>query len=163
MTIQIPLTRGLVTTVCDCHAHLAAGHKWSTAEIKGRYYATRGHSIVERLAGKSSHVFLHSVINNTPRGMETDHINGDTLDNRCENLRTATTAQNQRNRGKKNNNSSGFKGVSWDKRRQKWEAQFRADGEKHFVGYFETVEEAAIAYDEAVRKYDEKFSRTNFG
>jgi hypothetical protein len=81
-----------------------------------------------------------------------DHINGDRLDNRIENLRAATVGQNQHNRKTNANNTSGYKGVSWNKACKKWLSQIKLEGKRIHLGYFDNVEEAA----EAVRKAREE-------
>jgi hypothetical protein len=81
-----------------------------------------------------------------------DHINGDKLDNRIENLRAATVGQNQHNRKTNANNTSGYKGVSWDKARKKWLTGIKLEGKRIHLGYFDNVEEAA----EVVRKAREE-------
>jgi hypothetical protein len=81
-----------------------------------------------------------------------DHINGDKLDNRIENLRAATVGQNQHNRKTNANNTSGYKGVSWNKRMKKWAARITLERKSIHLGYFANVEEAA----EVVRKAREE-------
>lgn len=90
-----------------------------------------------------------------------DHINGDRLDNRIENLRVCTRKENVRNQRLHKNNSSGYKGVVWDKQRSKWIAQIMVDRKHLFLGRFETVLEAAKAYDLSSSKYFGDFSLTN--
>ena len=81
-----------------------------------------------------------------------DHINGDKLDNRIENLRAATVGQNQHNRKTNANNTSGYKGVSWNKALKKWTARITLERKNIHLGYFANVEEAA----EVVRKAREE-------
>ena len=81
-----------------------------------------------------------------------DHINGDKLDNRIENLRAATVGQNQHNRKTNANNTSGYKGVSWNKALKKWTARITLERKTINLGYFANVEEAA----EVVRKAREE-------
>jgi hypothetical protein len=81
-----------------------------------------------------------------------DHINGDKLDNRIENLRAATVGQNQHNRKTNANNTSGYKGVSWSKAQKKWTARITLERKIIHLGYFANVEEAA----EVVRKAREE-------
>lgn len=71
-----------------------------------------------------------------PEGMEWDHINRDKLDNRRANLRAVTGSVNQRNKWNRSDNSSGFRGVSWLKQREKWEAYIQAGGRKRHLGLF---------------------------
>lgn len=74
-----------------------------------------------------------------------DHINGQRDDNRLSNLRSATYLENQQNRGRSTNNTSGVVGVSWCKSKDRWEAKIRANGRTKWLGYFETIEEAKTA------------------
>lgn len=75
-----------------------------------------------------------------------DHIDGDALNNRIDNLREAAHSENSQNRNKQNNNKSGFMGVHWNKRADKWHAQIKHQGVRHHLGYFDTPEEAHAAY-----------------
>jgi len=79
-----------------------------------------------------------------------DHINRNKLDNRLENLRPATKAQNMANRSRNTKSSSRFKGVR--QKRSKWMAQARIDGEKKYLGSFSTQEDAHRAYCSAMQK-----------
>lgn len=89
-----------------------------------------------------------------------DHKNGNTLDNRKENLRICTKSENMRNRGKQKNNTSGFKGVSFHKTRKKWRATLMIFRKNVYSGLFHTKEEAHLAYCEAAKKYHGEFART---
>ena len=71
-----------------------------------------------------------------------DHINHNPFDNRIENLREATTQENNKNRSKNKNNTSGFNGVYWDKSRNKWVVLININGKSKNLGRFDTVEEA---------------------
>jgi hypothetical protein len=103
---------------------------------------------------------MHRLIMNTPKGMDTDHINGDSLDNRRCNLRICTHAQNQRNLKKILGNNK-YKGVSLFKKTQKWRARIQINRMGLHLGYFDTEEEAAKAYNEAAEKHFGEFSRIN--
>lgn len=104
---------------------------------------------------------LHRHLLNTPEGFDTDHINGNKLDNRRSNLRIASRSQNLMNRGKTSNNKSGFKGVCWNKYRQKWHAQITKPDKKKHLGYFTDKNEAAKAYNKASLKYHGEFAYQN--
>ena len=82
-----------------------------------------------------------------------DHINRDTLDNRIENLREASSTQNACNRGKFSNNTSGAKGVFWHERSQKWFVYVDVAKKRHNIGYFEDFELAELVALEAREKY----------
>jgi hypothetical protein len=93
---------------------------------------------------------------------QTDHINGDRADNRWGNLREATNAQNQRNTNKlRSDNTSGLKGVCWDKAAGKWKAAININGQTIYLGLFLSTQDAARAYDEAAPQYHGEFARTN--
>jgi hypothetical protein len=81
-----------------------------------------------------------------PKGCELDHINCVRSDNRFSNLRLATRTQNQQNIPTQANNSSGYKGISFDKKCGKWRAQIRCNGKNKHLGYFSTREAGAAAY-----------------
>ena len=88
-----------------------------------------------------------------------DHIDGDRKNNALSNLRWCTHAENQWNRGKQRNNTSEFKGVSFDKAAGKWKAQIGLDGKNEHLGYFYTPEKAAAAYEKAARELHGEFFR----
>jgi len=92
---------------------------------------------------------MHRFILNADDGQIVDHINGDKIDNRRCNLRIASASGNVVNRGINKNNTSGERGVSFDKRRAKWRAEIRSNSKKKFLGEFETVELAAESYRSA--------------
>jgi hypothetical protein len=82
-----------------------------------------------------------------------DHINRNKIDNRIGNLREATRSENAQNMDKHKDNTSGFMGVSFNKRSQKWVSQIQIQGIKKHLGYFQTPEEAHVAYVNAKATY----------
>lgn len=84
---------------------------------------------------------------------EIDHINGDRADNRIVNLRDVSPSENHRNQRRRSDNSSGFCGVRWHKRDQKWMAQIKVYGKWSHLGYFENFEDAVAARLAANTKY----------
>lgn len=85
---------------------------------------------------------LHRVLTNCPDNLEVDHINGDKLDNRRENLRICTRSENARNKGLTKNNKSGVAGVSWDEARNKWMASIKLNKKSYNLGRFDKIEDA---------------------
>ena len=81
-----------------------------------------------------------------------DHIDNDTLNTRIENLREATASENGWNSAIRSRNTSGFKGVSWNKQNKKWRVGVQKDGKTHDGGYHDTPEDA----NEAAMKLREK-------
>lgn len=88
------------------------------------------------------------VYGETPEGM-LDHRDQDKGNNRFSNLRVTTDSQNKLNTGPRATNTSGFKGVYWNKRVRKWAAEIKIDHKKHFLGYFDNILDAVAARKEA--------------
>lgn len=114
--------------------------------------------------GKRKIVFMHRELMQTPEGFETDHINGNGLDNRRSNLRIVTKHENQRN-AKARKGTSQYKGVTFYKsKRHKhgyWVARIQVDGKVKRLGYFKTEIEAAKAYNLAAMQYYGEYAKLN--
>lgn len=87
-----------------------------------------------------------------PNG-QIDHINGNRSDNRIENLRVVSNAENQRNSKIRSTNTSGAAGVSWNKQRAKWQARITVDCKRMHLGYFDSLDEAKTARIKAELRY----------
>lgn len=160
---EIQLTRGYVAIVDDEDYERVAQHKWQAnifprADGSLNVYAQRG---VRKSDGCKSVQRLHRFILDAPAGMDIDHINGNSLDNRRSNLRVCTRSENMCNQRPRACGSSAFKGVSWFKRDAKWRAQIRIDGKTINLGCFTSEIDAARAYDAAATKNYGEFARTN--
>jgi AP2 domain/HNH endonuclease len=96
-----------------------------------------------------------------------DHINGDSLDNRRSNLRAGTRAQNNMNRAANRTRrgrptTSLYKGVSWDRRRNKWTARIGYNYKSISLGYFDSPEDGARAYDSKAEELFGECAYQNF-
>jgi hypothetical protein len=156
---EIPLTKGLVAKVDEGDYAALAVFKWHASVGQWHTYAARRGPRRKTLPRKQ--IFMHRVILTAPEGVAVDHINGDTLDNRHANLRFATASQNARNSTLSSRNTSGFKGVSFDRTRGKWRASIKDSDRKHTIGRFDSALDAARAYDEAALQLYGEFARTN--
>lgn len=88
-----------------------------------------------------------------------DHINGDRADNRIANLRLATRKENSRNRKMHHTNTSGFRGVTWDRTKNRWKAKITVDGRSCSLGNFLDPAKASEAYEKAAAKHFGDFRR----
>jgi AP2 domain len=104
---------------------------------------------------------MHRLILGCVKRERCDHRNRDTLDNRRQNLRKATHAENIRNRQRQKNNTSGFKGVTWDEYWGKWRVRIGYAGRRIHIGRFQSAKEAAHAYDDAAKKLHGEFACLN--
>lgn len=159
----VPLTQGYEAVIDAADVSLVVGYNWRARVSRrqdGSVYTVYAVRCTPRGdGGKQFNVPMHRVIASTPADLDTDHINGDGLDNRRGNLRTVTTALNARNRRRAANNTSGVKGVCWDARKGKWRARIRADGRCHLNRYFDTIEGASEAYAAASAAFHQEFGR----
>jgi hypothetical protein len=147
---KIVLTQGKFAKVDDFDYNFLNKWKWFAHKAGNKYYASRN---IDKKTIK-----MHSILLKTPKGMDTDHIDGDSLNNQRKNLRICTRSQNAFNKTKQKNNTSGFKGVSWCERDKMWRAQIDANKKVYRLGDFLTAEEAYKAYCEACIKYHGEFS-----
>lgn len=103
--------------------------------------------------GNGARIFLHRIINKTPKGFQTDHINRNPLDNQKSNLRTVTSTINQLNTSLRKDNKSTYKGVGWNKRAKKWRVRISINKEQIHLGYFLNLEEAFSARQKAEQEW----------
>ena len=157
---EIVLTRSLITLVDDDDYEKFKFLRWYAS------YDDRGDGFiaahnVTNSDGSRKTLYLHREVMGLVKGEEVDHINRNTLDNRKENLRRCTHAQNMMNRRVYKNNKSGYKGVSWHEKKKKFGAAIKANKKKYFLGYFDTAKDAAIAYNEGSKRLHGDFGSPN--
>jgi len=142
-----------IVLIDDEDFELVSKYNWSLYGKDNKFYAEN----------KSSDIYLimHRLIMNAPPGQMIDHINGNGLDNRKENLRFCSKKENAWNQELRSDNTSGYKGVSWDKAKKKWMATIKVNYKRIFLGYYKIKEDAAIAYNNAAIKYFNEFARLN--
>lgn len=129
-------------------------------DIYGRIsgiYTTMAHE-----NGRRRSVYMHRLLMQPGPDTFVDHINGDVFDNRRINLRFATREENARNYKKPVTNTSGFKGVSYNKSKNRWSDTISiGKGMQARVGYWRTVEDSVQAYDVACLIAHGDFARPN--
>lgn len=148
MTKEIAVGGGLVAIVDDDDFERLSAVKWQASSRKHKtIYAV--HTSPKDDSGKRVKLLMHREVIGAPRGVKVDHKNRNGLDNRRENLRLATNAQNARNVSRRSDNKSGYKGVGFHRATGAWAAQIVVDGRHEHLGLFSSKEEAAAAYDAA--------------
>lgn len=154
--IEIPLSKtgtkyaSQYTAIVDAVDSDLAELNWSVHNVRRPVYATREN----RVSGTKKRIafHMHRIILGRKLGREltpdeiVDHVNGNGLDNRRENLRLATLSQNASNRSIASNNTSGYRGVSYHKGRGKYQAYISKDGKRRYLGLYDTPEEARDAF-----------------
>jgi len=156
--IEIPLTQGQFALIDDDDFEMISKHEWyalRNPKTKSFYAVTS----IRKPDGKQTALLMHRLIMGAQPGEEVDHIHHLTLDNRKSELRRCTVAQNQHNAGKREDNTSGFKGVSWHKECQKWRADIKLNGKKKHLGLFIAPEAAHQAYCKAALELHGDFAR----
>lgn len=161
MTREIILTQGKVALVDDEDFEWLNQWKWCASRSRSKWYALR-YVKMPGIKGTRFVVRMHRIILETPKDIFIDHIDMNSLNNQRNNLRFATNAENRCNVQKQSTSTSGYKGVSFHKHRGLWQARIMTKGKSIHLGYFDTAEEAATAYDEAAKKYHGEFARLNF-
>lgn len=154
--IMIPLTRGYIAIVDPEDYDELAQFNWY-ALVAGPHSVYAARDI--RRGGKRICEYMHARLTGYP---QTDHKNGEGLDNRRSNLRRSTQLQNMRNARSRSGSSSKYLGVCWYKKGGKWMARITIEGRGIHLGYHEIEEDAARAYDKAAYERDPQFCRLNF-
>jgi hypothetical protein len=144
------LNREEVAIVDDSDVELLSKHIWS---LRDGYAVTT-------VNGKR--IWMHRLLVQCQGAFVPDHKNRNRLDNRRDNLRVATHGQNAANQSIRKDNTSGFKGVSWNKSVGRWKAQIRDSGKKLYLGCFSDAIDAAKAYDAKALAIFGEFAAVNF-
>lgn len=147
-------TRDGIVAIDAADIPLIAQHHWATS--------IHGYAIRYLAHGRS--MPMHRYILGLQSGdkADVDHINRDKADNRRSNLRIVTRNQNEHNKGKRRNNTSGFIGVCWDSGKRRWMAFAKRNYKFVCIGRFVSKLDAARAYDEWVIANRDEHAATNF-
>jgi len=151
---HIPLTKNKFAIVDECDYERLARFKWCVSSTgRKKHYACR-------MVGRSV-VRMHREIMQAPEDMVADHIDGNGLNNCRTNLRICTHSQNLCNR-QKYRGATPYKGVFYDKKRDKYYAKIKFEGRNRYLGVFDDPVEAAKAYDRKARELHGPYARLNF-
>lgn len=150
---KIKLTRNKFAIVDDKDYPILSASKW---------YCTNAGYAQRDLYSERKKILMHRFILGAGSGESVDHINGNKLDNRRLNLRLCSQSNNCKNLScSRKNNSSGYKGVSLNKKYKKWEAYITNNYKRVFLGYFDTKKEAGLAYNAKALELYGEFANLN--
>lgn len=157
--IQIPLSRGYIALIDEIDGDLA----------QYRWYATSGRCLYAgrniNKNGVHANVNMHRIVmerilGRTPCSQEfVDHIDRNGLNNCRTNLRLATPSQNLYNQKRRRDNTSGCKGIYWNKQNKKWDVRIHVNSERIYLGFYDDLNEAKEVYRQAALKYHGEFAR----
>jgi len=156
---EIPLTQGKFALIDDEDFNILSVWKW---HLNNGYASSTASAAEQRSAGsgKVIRISMHRVL----AGLSyddvrvVDHIDGNKLNNQRANLRVCSNSQNLQNRGAQANNSSGFKGVTWNKRDRRWHARISVGPKNKHLGTFRSAAEAGEAYRAAALLFHGEFA-----
>jgi hypothetical protein len=150
---EIPLSQDKVALVSAHRYEYLSQFKWTAFHTKGKWYAVRHTST--RGGHKPRVILMHrEILGDAVKGKHGDHINGNGLDNRDENIRVASVSQNQMNRF-----SSDSRGIR--KSGERWSARIKLDGREIHLGLFDSEHDARIAYSVAARLLHGEFRHSS--
>lgn len=156
----IKLIRRKLTTKTKYTLVDDADYDWLSKFTWYENYKSKASYAVTSVGGKL--IPMHQMLMpNPPTGLTPDHKDRDGLNNQRENLRWATDSQQNINRRTYANNTSGYRGVSFDKKRKLWQAYIREDGVMKGLGRFRTRDMAARAFNEAAKRLYGEFAVLN--
>lgn len=160
-TREVPLTRGYVALVSEEDYERVIPFKWNAkpSHSGNTHYAQRN---VKRPDGTYTTQKMHRFILNAPDELEVDHKDRNGLNNTRSNIRLATRSDNQSNRSRFKNNTSGFIGVAWHKATGKWQARINVGKKLIHLGLFDDPAEAARIRDEKAIEQQGSFAVLNF-
>jgi hypothetical protein len=161
---RLPLTQGFEAVVDGWNVEFLEMWNWHATQYEGgsTWYGAR--QVKYPNSKLSKHVYLHRVVAEragtlSTTNLEVDHIDNNGLNNRACNLRLASSGENKHNRPAPRTNTSGYKGVSWDKRRGLYRVQVKFESKTHWGGHFDTAEAAYAAACELRERLHGKFAR----
>ena len=147
---EIKLTRGKVAIVDGEDYEYLSQFKW---HCENGYASRTIHK-----NGRKTEEYMHRLIMNTPKDLDTDHINHNRLDNQRNNLRICTSSQNLANGKLRIDNKSGRKGVYWHTRDRRWVASIRYYGKRIHLGNYDNFERAVKIYEDKAKELFGEFA-----
>lgn len=157
MPCRVELTQGLFALVDAVDFENVSKFKWCAHKERQKFYAVTNVPENEIKCFGKTQIRMHQLILGAA---SIDHINGNGLDNRRCNIRICTSAQNNSNR-RKMKGSSVFKGVYFDRDKNKWVAQIKKNRRPFYLGSFKSESDAAVAYNKKAAEFFGSFALLN--
>lgn len=154
MTKEIKLTQGKIAIVDDEDFERINKIKWSASKYNKNLFRAIG-----KIKGKR--VIMSRMIMNNPKGYLIDHIDRNALNNKKSNLRLCNHSQNAINSTKNKNNTSGFKGVWWNKNSEVWQSAIMHKNKRYRLGSFEKKIDAVNSYNNKAKQLFREFAYIN--
>jgi hypothetical protein len=152
----VTLTQGYESIIDAADAEFVGQWNWCVVVDGPRRYAHGGATAFKQIKASA----LHRAILGVTGSEIVDHIDGNGLNNRRQNLRIVSASENAQNSRPRKETKSGYKGVFFHKKNNNWRAQIMAEGKRYSLGLFNTAEEAHAAYCEASDRLHGEFGRT---
>lgn len=159
-----------VTTRYDLSGEYGIGYTYNTDtpfyfdledydKIKDYQWRLNDHGYIDTVIGLSKAIYMHRLVMGlTDEKLEVDHKFHNITDNRKQNLRVCSRQENGRSAITPSNNTSGKKGVSYQKTRDKWRAYITIDNKQYYLGSFTNYEDAVKAREEAEQKIFKEYN-----
>ena len=154
----VKLTQGKFAFVDDDIFEIVNKYKWHVVKRGKNNYASR-----TCLEGKKKIIYMHRFILDITNPKEiVDHVDGNGLNNIKKNIRICNTFENARNSRSRENKSSIYKGVHFNKKSNKWRAMICINNKSMHLGMFDNEEDAGKKYDEVAKINYGEFAKLNF-
>lgn len=158
-TVAIALSQGKLCFIDRADMGIVKNYHWF-AHRNGKTFYCMTHDWDKN--GKRVFIAIHRLLINVPKGMQIDHVDRNGLNNTRKNLRECSPIENSHNKGVTSANKSGYKGVSFYTKHNKWRASLKCNGKEYYGGIYSCRIAAAYRYDQIARQVFGEFAYTNF-
>lgn len=160
MAVLIPISSGKAFAIIDeCDFDEISKYKWRLHS--GGYAIRNGKRYIKNGKKSRDTIYMHGLLNKTADGLQTDHINGNRLDNRRENLRSVTPKQNQMNKKVSKHSLSGIKGIRKCRATGKWRVSMSVNGKYLALGRTPCLGKAIKIYNQNAIKHHGEYAKLN--
>lgn len=155
--VFIPLTKDQTASIDLENYELIREYKWCANKHNNCWYAQTS----KKFNNKVQKIYMHRLIMHAKKDQIIDHIDGNSLNNCRSNLRFCSHTENLYNTSARRNNKLGYKGIYWNKKEKKFRCYINVNKKNIHIGYFSTIEDAILSYNQAAQKYHKEFAKLN--